>query len=99
MSDCSRTAPPRGNTAGINLYESRSCLVGGSSADSLQRNVISGNGTGIILQNLAFGNTICGNIIGLNPAMNSAVANNNGSIWLRGLTAIISACRRSITAT
>lgn len=52
--------------------------MGGSSADSLQRNVISGNGTGIILQNLAFGNTICGNIIGLNPAMNSAVANNNG---------------------
>ncbi len=69
---------PRGNTAGINLYECRSCLVGGNSSDSLQRNVISGNGTGIIVQNLAFGNTLCGNVIGLNPAMSAAVPNNNG---------------------
>jgi parallel beta-helix repeat protein len=58
------------------------CMIGGDSSAG-EGNVISGNVDGILLFNeMTKGNTICGNVIGLNVAQTAAVANSNSGINL-----------------
>ncbi len=66
------------NVNGINLYQSRNCQVGGSLLNASQRNVISGNTLGVLMQESSYNNIICGNIIGLNTAMTAAIPNTYG---------------------
>ncbi|TAK12957.1 MAG: right-handed parallel beta-helix repeat-containing protein, partial [Anaerolineae bacterium] len=55
-----------GNITGVLIDDAPSNSVGGSSAT--QRNIISGNTNGIVIQNSgAAGNTVYGNYIGVNP--------------------------------
>ncbi|HNB64921.1 MAG TPA: DUF4347 domain-containing protein, partial [Rhodocyclaceae bacterium] len=72
------------NLVGVILYNSTSGnTVGGTSAGA--GNVISGNSVdGIQIFGSATGNTIQGNLVGLNPGGTSAIANTNQGIALFG---------------
>jgi len=73
----------RGNTYGIYLttnsgYGCVQCIIGGDLGAG-EGNLISGNSSGIYVNGPeSFGNTICGNTIGLNLAQTAAIPNSTG---------------------
>ncbi len=59
-------------------YNTRATLFGGDRLAG-EGNVISGNSAyGVYMDSTAFGNTLCGNIVGLTPAMDARIANQFG---------------------
>ncbi|MGI9107234.1 MAG: beta strand repeat-containing protein [Pyrinomonadaceae bacterium] len=60
---------------------------GDGTADAEERNLVSGNNNGILIQNTGTtGNIVAGNFVGTNAAGTSAVANGNGIYTLFGAT-------------
>lgn len=69
------------NTAGVILSLCSQCRIGGD-ASAGAGNLISGNQTGVVMRNQATGNTLCGNIIGLNAGQDDVLANTTGVLLL-----------------
>jgi hypothetical protein len=67
------------NTQGLLLYEGAGNLVGGNST-ALQGNVISGNSNDGVQIQVSYGNSVCGNVIGLNAAQNTDMGNNESGV-------------------
>lgn len=68
----------QGNTRGIFVSNATNVVIGGTA--STQRNVISGNGSGIFLNGTGSGSTISGNFIGTNEAGTAAIGNSTGIV-------------------
>lgn len=72
-----------GNQRGINIWNSSDNILGGSAA--LDRNVISGNSSGITISTdngTSTGNQVRGNYIGTNVSGTAAVGNINEGVWV-----------------
>ncbi|MCA1971595.1 MAG: tandem-95 repeat protein [Caenispirillum sp.] len=69
-----------GNANGVNLHNARDNIIGGSTA--AERNVISGNQSGLIVGAGSTGNLIRGNYIGTDYSGSMAVANSTEGMWV-----------------
>lgn len=62
-----------GNNIGLNLYDANSNTIGGTS--SADANVFAGNDFGMLINGASTGNTLQGNIVGLDPTGTGAIGN------------------------
>ena len=79
--DVSGLAVPRPNDIGIDI-DSTDNMVGGTTP--AKRNVISGNGDGVLLHGTAARNTIVGNYLGTNAAGSEALPGNSRGVEIAG---------------
>lgn len=72
----------QGNNVGVSIQSGIGCTVGGTNA--ADRNVISGNETGVVIATEAINNKVLGNYIGLDAAGRAAVPNDTWGIRVSG---------------